>query len=142
MKYFVSVLILSMLSLAFIGTSYAFTTAPSSDPTLPQISLQLAVRNSQGQLVAYLEPSVLFIRNVDWVHGYLNLLENKTTITKANQTFYEYKFGGTDGYDHFGQYTQYGLVYNNDFALVFNHNGYLAGPGDTLDVHWKIISTR
>ncbi|MGC1709140.1 MAG: hypothetical protein WA799_04980 [Nitrosotalea sp.] len=141
MQYFMPVLILSMLSLAFVGTSYAIIPAPSTDPTLPQISLQLVVRNSQGQLVAYLEPSVLFIRSADWTHDYLNLLQNKTTITKDNQTFYEYEFGSEEGFDHFGQYAQYGLPYNNDLALVFNYNGFLAGPGDTLDIHWRIVST-
>lgn len=142
MRYSLPVLFIFMLSLILSNTSYAFTPAPSSDPTLPQISLQLVVRNSQGQLVSYFEPSVVYIRNVSGVHDYLNLLGNKTTIIKNNQTLYEYKFDRTNGFDHFGQYTQYGIWYNNDSVLMFSNNGYLAGPGDTLDVHWKIISTR
>lgn len=142
MKHLVLILIFPiLLSSAFVSNSYAFVAAPDKDPTLPQISLQLVLRNSQGQLVAYFEPSVLYIRDPVSTHAYLKTLENRTTVTKGNETFYEYKFGHTEGFDHYGQYTQYGLVYNGDSVIVFNNNGYLAEPGDTLDVHWKIIST-
>ena len=141
MRYFVPVLILSMLSFTFVSTSYAFVPAPSSDPTLPQISLVIILRDSNGNLVNYLEPSVIFIRDAAAVHELINT-SNYTTITRDGHTMKVYISHYSEGFDHKGQYTQYGLWYKNDFILVLNNNGYIGQPGDTIDIYWKILSTR
>lgn len=126
---------------SLFASSYAFTAAPSSDPTLPQISLVLIVHDSKGNLVNYLEPSVIFIRDVNGIHDFINS-SNYTTITKNGHTMKVYTEHHWEGFDHKGQYTQFGLWYNGYTVLVLNNNGYIAEPGDTLDVYWKILSTQ
>jgi hypothetical protein len=137
---------LYLIILAVVGvlgsltaSSYAFTPAPSSDPTLPQISLVLVVRDSHGNLLDYLEPSVIYIRDIGAVHNLID--SNYTTITRDGQTMKVYTEHHQEGFDHKGQYTEFDLSYNNESILVLNNNGYIAEPGDTLDVYWKIIST-
>ena len=141
MRILITSLILIMLfGSIYVGNSYAFTPAPNSDPTLPQISAQVVVRDSAGNLVAYIEPSVFYIRNIVNVHNYLHQLQPQT-ITKDGKTLYVYKIDSQEGFRHFGQYTQDGLYYNNDSVLTFSNNGFLAKPGDSLYISWKIIST-
>jgi len=46
--------------------------APSEDPSLPEVSLQMELRNSEGQLVTYIEPTTLYIINIYMVHEFLD----------------------------------------------------------------------
>jgi hypothetical protein len=125
---------------SLFASSYAFTPAPSSDPTLPQITLVEIVRDPNGKLVNYLEPSVIFIRDINSIHDLINN-SNYTTITRDGHTLKVYTSNHVDGYDHKGQYTEYNLYYNNDSILILNNNGYIAEPGDSLEIYWKILST-
>ncbi|MGI0027445.1 MAG: hypothetical protein ACREAD_06345 [Nitrosopumilaceae archaeon] len=138
MRIYLIIPVIILLATSF-GSSFAFTPAPSSDPSLPQISLILIVRDSNGNLVNYLEPSVIYIRNLSAVHDFINS-SNYTTITKDGQTMKVYVDHRWESFDHKGQYTQYALWYQNDSVLVLNNNGYIGEPGDTLDVYWKILS--
>ena len=140
MKIYLTILVVMISLGAVFGISYAFTVAPSSVPSLPQTSLQYVVRDSHGTLVAYLEPSVWFIRDVNGVHKRLDSMNIPPTVTiKNGKTLQAYVFGSSEGFSHFGQYTQYNLWYNGNAVIVVNNNGFLAGPGDTNTVSWKIV---
>jgi len=115
--------------------------APQEDPSLPLISLQLQLRDSEGRLITYIEPSTLYIRNVSWVHEYLDTKENKTIIEKDGQLFEQIQYTSKAKFSSTKQIATYGMVHRDTFVLLFRHDGFITSPGDTLDVYWKIIRT-
>ena len=131
-----------ILGFTLIGNSYGQRdTAPREDPSLHEVSLQLQLRNSEGQLVTYLEPTVMYIRNIAMVHEYLDNIENKTIIEKDGENFELIEFQSTAVFSKTKQIATYGMVHKGIHVLMFRHDGYLTSPGDTLDVSWKIIRT-
>ena len=116
-------------------------TAPREDPSLLQVSLQLQLRNSEGQLVTYLEPTGMYIRNIAMVHGFLDTIEDKKIIEKNGEKFELIQFDSKAFFSTTKQIATYGMVYKGTHVLLFRHDGYITSPGDTLDISWKIIRT-
>ncbi len=114
---------------------------PQEDPSLLEVSLQLQLRNSDGQLVTYIEPTTMYIANIEMVHEFLDTKENKKIIEKEGETFEVIQYEQTFRFDKTAQYATYGMSYKGDFPLLFRHDGYLTSPGDILDVFWKITRT-
>ncbi len=140
--------IVLLIFVLFIGTFFLIDSealthqaAPREDPSLPQVSLQLQLRNSEGQLVTYLEPTTMYITNIAMVHEYLDNIENKTIIEKDGENFELIEFQSTAVFSKTKQIATYGMVHKGIHVLMFRHDGYLTSPGDTLDVSWKIIRT-
>lgn len=83
-----SVVLVFLVFLGFVEeNSYAQRIAPREHPSLPLVSLQLQLRNTDGQLVAYVEPTVMYIRNLAMVHEYLDTIDNKTPITINGKSY-------------------------------------------------------
>ena len=126
-----------------IGNSYAQNVAPREHPSLHEVSLQLVVRNSDGQIVAYVEPTVMYIRNIVGVHEYLDKVPDKSIIIQQGKRMELIQFEGKVKFDKVGQMATYGLLHpingKKEFVLLFRHDAYIAAPGDTLTAHWKII---
>ena len=97
--------------------------APREDPSLPQVSLQLQLRNSEGQLVTYLEPTVMYIRNIAMVHEYLDNIENKTIIEKDGENFELIEFQSTVVFSKTKQIATYGMVNKGTYVIIFRHDG-------------------
>ena len=122
-------------SLQNLATAYY----PQEDPSLPLIQLQLVLRDADGNLVAYIEPTTLFIASVPLTHEFLDT-KNGTLFTKDGKTYelIEYDthltFSG-----EVRQFATYQESYKRTAILIFRHDGYLAGAGDELFVYWKII---
>jgi len=116
-------------------------TAPREDPSLPEVSLQLQLRNSEGQLVTYLKPTVMYIRNIVWVHEFLDTIEDKKIIEKNGEMFELIQYDSKEFFSTTRQIAGYGMVYKGTHVLTFRHDGYITSPGDTLDISWKIIRT-
>ncbi len=114
---------------------------PQEDPSLLEVSLQLQLRNSDGQLVTYIEPTTMYIANIEMVHEFLDTKENKKIIEKDGEMFEVIQYEQTARFDKTAQYATYGMWYQNDYVLLFRHDGYLTAPGDTLDAFWKITRT-
>ena len=114
---------------------------PHEDPSLLEVTLQLQLRNSDGQLVTYIEPTTMYIANIEMVHEFLDTKENKKIIEKDGEMFEVIQYEQTARFDKTAQYATYGMWYKDDFILLFRHDGYLSSPGDTLDVYWKIVRT-
>ncbi len=134
-------LLVFVVGFALVGNSYGQTdVAPQEDPSLPEVSLQLQLRNSDGQLVTYIEPTTMYISNIKWVHEFLDTKENKI-IEKDGEMFEVIQYKQTFRFYDTAQYATYGMSYKGDFPLLFRHDGYLTSPGDTLDVSWKITRT-
>jgi len=135
-------LLVFIFGFTFIGYSYGQQdTAPREDPSLPQVSLQLQLRNSEGQLVTYLEPTVMYIRNIAWVHEFLDTIEDKKIIEKNGKKFELIQYDSKAFFSTTKQIAGYGIVYKGTHVLTFRHDGYITSPGDTLDISWKIIRT-
>jgi len=142
MKILISLLIfILILGFNLVNDSYGQQEiAPSEDPSLPEVSLQLELRNSEGQLVTYIEPTTLYIINIYMVHEFLDT-KNKTIIEKDGEMFELIQYEQTARFSTTRQIASYGMVDKEMFILIFRHDGYLTSPGDTLDVSWKIIRT-
>ena len=130
-----------ILGFTLIDNSYGQRKiAPGEDPSLPLVSLQLQLRNSEGQLVTYIQPTELYITNLYLVHEFLDK-KNKTIIEKDGEKFELILYQTTASFSQTKQIATYGMVYKGTHVLLFRHDGYLTSPGDTLDVSWKIIRT-
>ncbi len=115
--------------------------APREDPSLPQVSLQLQLRNSEGQLVTYLEPTVMYIIDIAMVHEFLDTIKDKKIIEKNGEKFELIQYDSKAFFSTTKQIAGYGMVYKGEHVLTFRHDGYITSPGDTLDISWKIIRT-
>jgi hypothetical protein len=132
-----------LLLCSFVGTSFAqeFVPFPSTDKTLPEVSLQLVLRNSNGQLITYIEPTLAYIPSVPNTHKYLDTVGDKTIITRDGQNFEQIEYTQTSVFSTSEQFATFGMVYNGDFVYLMRHDAYLSHPGDVLTVHWHIVRT-
>jgi len=135
-------LLIFVVGFTLVGESYAQReVAPQEDPSLYEVSLQLQLRNSEGQLITYLEPTTMYILNIYRLHQFLDTKENKTIIEIDGEMFevieYQQRFRFTDT----RQIATLGMWYIDSFPLLFRHDAFLTSPGDTLDASWKIVRT-
>lgn len=126
----------------FISNSNALVgpSAPQSDPSLPEISLQLEYRDSNGALVGYLEPSIFYLRNLGMIHEMLDAQEDKTIITKDGKNFEKIEF------EYFNYNTEspsqmagYSVGWDGYGVLWARFDGILSGNGDSVLAHWKML---
>jgi len=114
-----------------------------SHPSLIEVSLQLQVRDSEGRLVAYYEPNLMYIQNLAKLHERLDQAENKEKIM-INGVEHELIKIHQVGYNtekRRDQISSFTLFYEGLPVLLYNHDGYLIEPGDTWITEWKIIRT-
>jgi len=116
--------------------------APREHPSLPYISLQITVRNSDGMLVTYNEPQVFWLNNVNFIHQFLDEQERKTIIyidgKKHEQIEFEYEQYFRNRGDQISRWT---LWWEDYGILNAEINGYITEVGDTMTATWKIIRT-
>ena len=121
---------------ALIGPS-----APREDPSIPEVRLQIQIRNSEGVLVNYIEPSIFYFTNMYLLHQHLNEKEDKTIIIIDGKSYeqikFEYNFFESSG----GQRASYSLWEDGFSVLTSRFNGYLSEPGDTMKATWTITRT-
>jgi len=135
------VLIFVLLISIYAGNSYGAKMAPREDPSLPVIHLQLVLRNSEGQLVSYVETDFVYIRNLYLTHEFLDSIDNKSTVIRDGKTYEQIQFQKTEYFNSVGQKTAYQLFYKNMAVLLLMHDAYIASPGDELTISWKIVRT-
>ena len=125
----------------FFDDSYAEKSL-RKHPSLPEIKLQIEYRNSDGVLVAYEEPTVFYLRNIGWIHEYLdNKQQNKSIITINGTEYEKFEFKFEQKLHKGEQYSQFGIGHREVQVLIGAHLGYLAEKGDTLIASWKIVRT-
>ncbi len=135
-------LLIFVISITLVGESYAQSeSAPQEDPSLYEVSLQLQLRNSEGQLITYIEPTTMYILNLKMTHEYLDTKENKKIIEKDGEKFEVIEYEQIFRFDGTRQMATLGMWYKDMFVLLFRHDAYLTAPGDTLDASWKIVRT-
>ena len=114
---------------------------PQEDPSLVDVSLQLQLRNSEGQLVTYTEPTTMFIANINKVHEYLDTKENKKIIEKDGGMFELVQYQQVFRMTETKQIATVGMWYEEDFVLMFRHDAFVTAPGDTINAFWNIVRT-
>ncbi|GEM_PF-4898364 len=148
-KYYLMKILIVVFFILFVGSVFTDSygqSLPTQDKTLRQVSLQLELRNSAGQLVTYLEPTEMYISDIIGTHDYLDTLENKKTIDINGETLELIEFSRSDTFYTVQQVNMYNLLYNPTEYFVkpvlhFRHDGYFSNPGDTLTAHFSIIRT-
>jgi len=130
------------LSPIFLMDVYGFT-HNRSHPSLIEVSLQMQVRDSEGRLVAYFEPNLMYIINLEKLHERLDAIENKEKIliNGVEHELIKYHQSGYHTEKHRDQIAAFILYYQDIPVLVYNHDGYLTEPGDNWITEWKIIRT-
>ena len=115
--------------------------APLSDPSLPEVLVQIQVRNSDGVLVAYIEPTVCYHSNVYLIHKRLNGLEAKTTFMIDGKSYeqFELEMNHVDRYR--GQRASYSLWQDGFGVLNCRYDGFIGEVGDLQTVSWRITRT-
>jgi len=121
----------------FLADANAFTLP--KDPSLPQINLQLVLRNSEGQLVSYFETDYALITYLDLTHQFLDSVDNKITFVKDGKTYERIQWQKTEYFDDVYQPNIYALMYNGYATVMMYHGPYLSEPGDLITVYWDII---
>jgi len=135
-------LLIFVVGVTLVGESDAQReSAPQEDPSLYEMSLQLQLRNSEGQLITYIEPTTMYILNLKMVHEFLDTKENKKIIEIDGETLELIQYEQIFRFSETKQITTLGMVYKDTFVLLLRHGGYLTSPGDTLDAYWKITRT-
>jgi len=135
-------LLIFVISITLVDESYAQRqTYPQEDPSLYEVSLQLHLRNSEGQLITYIEPTTMYISNIKLVHEYMDTKENKKFIEIDGITLESIQYEQTFRFSDTIQIATVGMVYKDTFVLTFRLDGLLTAPGDTLDASWKIVRT-
>jgi len=135
-------LLIFVVGFTLVGESFGQgDIAPQEDPSLYEVSLQIQLRNSDGQLITYIEPTTMYILNLKMVHEFLDTKENKKIIEKDGKTLEEIKYEQIFRFSETKQIATLGMWYKDTFVLLFRHDGYLTSPGDILDACWKITRT-
>jgi len=109
-----------------------------------KVLLQLQVRNSDGQLVAYIEGTKILTIKEWLLNNYLDTLPNKKTVTDEGKKYELFQWQGkTEKFDktHSMALFQLHVNYNDQMVmpLLVNHNAYQVQEGDTVTVFWTIM---
>jgi len=131
----ISLIILFSLSVGVVGVTQGI---PWDDPSLVELSLQVQLRDSEGRLVAYYEPTRSWV-DPKTIHRYLDTQENKKIIEKDGKNYEVFELEQTLTYRGNELATgfvifQDGIVYNTAFS-----DGFLPEPGDVAFQSWKIV---
>jgi len=135
--FFISFFVLIFFSVGFVESSQG--DLPKDHPSLAEVSLQFQLRNSEGVLIAYFEPTLMYIINLAMVHENLDTQDNKTVISIEQNNFEVIQYQEYGTLSGTNQYSSYNMVYKGEHILAMRHDGYLSQPGDYWIASWKII---
>jgi len=91
-------------------------------------------------LVTYNEPQVFWLRNINFIHQFLDEQEKKTIIYIDGKKHEQIEFGKKQYFRNGGgQISMYILGWEGAGILNAEMNGYISEVGDTLTTYWKII---
>ncbi len=132
MKFLIiSLIILFSLSVGFVGVTQGILW--KDDPSLLEVSIQIELRDSEGQLVGYYEPRQTWV-NSEQIHEHLDKKANKSIILKDGKNLEVIKWEQSKYFG--GNYlkTAYGWGPLSTFS-----GGFISEPGDTFTDSWKVV---
>jgi len=118
---------------------------PQYVENVPKVLLQLQVRNSDDQLVAYVEGTKILRINENLLNEHLDSLSSKKTITLDGKIYELFQWQGrTETFTRTHSMAMFILKilsiddeYQN--ALLINHDAYQIEPGDKILVYWTVF---
>jgi len=135
--FFICLIILFSLSFGFVGVAQGQTI--KDYPSLVEVSLQVQLRDSEGQLVAYYEPIQTYVVDIEAVHESLDAKANKTTISKDGKNLQVIKWSQSGSYKKTSHQTAFSIMHRGNLGLVVFLDGYLTEPGDRYTASWKVV---
>lgn len=139
MKVIILSLLLSIAFVSLIGNSYA----QSDQIKSTFIFVQTVVRNSDGQMVAYLEANKVFVPNFDLLNLYLDTQPIQQTVVNAGIS---YDIIHLEFPEKISEYavkskTAFGIVTGDQQLMIAysDHDGYPVASGDTITSIWTVI---
>ena len=130
----VSLFILFSLSVGFVGVTQGI---PWDDPSLLEVSLQVQLRDSEGQLLAYYEPTRLWV-DPKVIHEYMDKQENTSIILKDGKKYEVFELEQTLTYR--GNQLATGFVLSQvDRVQNAYSDAFLSEPGDVAFQSWKVV---
>jgi len=140
-KYVLIFTFIIFLNQFFVNEVFA-NSHNKEDASLPLVSLQLQLRNSEGQQVAYIEPTDLYFLDLKGFHNFLDTQDKSSIMYHGKlHELIEFKQIQYFSESYKGQAASYNLYFEGKVALAYRHDGYIPQSGDTLYISWKIIRT-
>jgi len=141
------IILISLLCLFLIGISsysYAQYTVVDSHTNVPEVMLQLVLRDSDGNFLTYIEAKQIIVIYPLELNEFLDKQNHKEFLIKDDKTYEIIQWQGkTEKYGEQNVYSQSNLwAYQQDefkSVLTVRHNSFQTQPGDTLTVYWTII---
>jgi len=133
MKFLIiSLIILFSLSIGFVGVTQGEIKL-KDEPSLVEVTVQIQLRDSEGRLVAYYEPTRTWVES-ELVHGVLDTKENKSIILKDGKNLEVIKWEQSKSFRGNELKMAYGHV-----AIATYSDGFISEPGDTFTESWKVV---
>ncbi len=140
------IIVISLLLLFLIGISsysYAQYTEPDSHTKVPEVMLQLELRDSDGNFLTYIEAKQIIVIYPLELNEFLDK-QNKEFLIKDGKAYEVIQWQGkTEKFNKQHAWSQFDLWVpgENEFkkVLTVRHNSYQTQPGDTVTVYWTII---
>jgi len=138
-----TIMIVFFILFGLVGISYVQYSVAQQNEKLPQVLLQLQIRNSEGQLVSYVEGTKIVKIQHDPLNEYLDKKPNKRTIVKEGKSYDLIQWQArTEKFDRVHVMAMFNLWIQKDgknfSPLLIRHGGYQVEPGDTLTIYWTI----
>ena len=136
MKFLIiSLIILFSLSVGFVGVTHGI---PWDDPSLLELSLQVQLRDSEGQLLAYYEPTRAWV-NPKVIHEYVDTKENKSIILKDGKNLEVFEWEQTITYRGNELATGFAIYKDGKLINTSFSDAFLPEPGDVAFQSWKVV---
>ena len=138
-------IILASLVISFVFVSLTANSYAQSYEQTRQVFIfvQTQIRNSDGELVAYLEANKIFIVDLDSLNLYLDTLVPQQTLSKAGQNYDLFKVDLQNDITSPSVISKTALgaaLGGKQVVLAYSdHDGYPLVPGDTVRSIWTII---
>lgn len=111
---------------------------------IPEVLLQLILRNSEGELLAYIETDDKLGMRPLYLIDYLDGKPNKKIITREGKEYLLIQFETFEPkVTKYHSMAMFSLMTRIDGAplpiLTMNHDAYQVSPGDELTVYWTFL---
>ena len=126
------------------SSSFAQYTEVDSNTKVPEVMLQFVIRDSDGNLLTYIEAKQIIVIYPLELNEFLDKQEPKKFFIKDGKAFEIIQWQGrTENFNKQHAYSQFNLYSTlqgePQTILVVRHNSYQSQPGDTIAVYWTII---
>ena len=140
------IILISLFWLFLIGISsysYAQYSVVDSNTIVPEVMLQFVIRDSDGNLLTYIEAKQIIVIYPLELKEFLDKQPKKLFI-KDDKAFEIIQWQGrTENFNKQHAWSQFNLWVTlqaePEIVLVVRHNSYQTQPGDTIAVYWTII---